>query len=71
MEDYLIIEFNDSMNDKEEKSIDCVPNKWVILDENIGELKTSFLPPLRMHKKCQRFHHIVETKQDPDYNPRI
>lgn len=54
------------MNEEEEKSIYCIPNKWVIFDEDTGEFKTPFLSPPYTQKKCQRFHHIVKTKQEPD-----
>lgn len=55
MKDYTLIEFNNNSS-KKQKSVDCVPSKWIFFDETTKNLKTPFLPPPYTAKKYKEFY---------------
>lgn len=48
------------IGDKDKKSIDCVPSTWIFFDQEMRQLRTTFMPPPYTTKKCNDLHKLVQ-----------
>ncbi|XP_071578633.1 uncharacterized protein [Temnothorax nylanderi] len=63
---YRLVEFEKTKN--KVKSVDIVPNEWIIWDEEKDDLMCYFMPPPYSKEKLIKLRNLIKTCQRPDYS---
>lgn len=61
---YQLVQFLDDKVSKGERSVDCIPTKWVEFDMIVGKCMAKFMPPPYGKKKSQQLHDMIRNNSD-------